>query len=141
MTEEVKQAEAPNGPTSPPPPHIQELLSLISSGIGTILQLFQHKIEAASKSEDKALELRPEEFTDAFLYGVSLMANQIKRGIVSVSMQEIQFLALLRERKKLLQPGEKLVLGTAPAENSAGLVGADGRPLTQKSGKLIVPGK
>jgi hypothetical protein len=140
MTDEVKQEEV-KAEQPAPPPHIQELLSLISSGIGTTLQLFQHKIEEASKSEDKSLELKPEEFMDAFLYGVSLMANQIKRGIVAVSMQEIQFLALLREHKKGLKPGEKLVLGKAQGENQAGLVGADGRPLNQTSGGLIVPGK
>ncbi len=141
MSEEVKPTEA--APQAQEPNvYMQELISLIASGVNSVVTLFQQKLDEAAKSGSKELELSQEEFVDCFLYGVSLTAKQINRGLISVSLQELQFLAMLRNHKKTLKPGEKLVLGKAKAEtNETGLVGADGKPLNQNSGGLILPGK
>lgn len=107
-------------------------------------------LEAAKEVKDAlASDVEVVEILQAVEDGIRKGIEQEQRGLYALNSQQEKMLATFEQAKAEAAPGTKLqlvavpegakVLLGVPKSSESGLVGADGKPLTDGEPKLIVP--
>lgn len=119
------------------PEELKDLIAILRSGLESYIQALNEEMQKGGE-----VDATGEPLINAYFNAIGAASATLNKGIMVLTAPELQFLALLRKYKSELKPGEKLMLSKAVAENKPGLVGVDGKPLTEKTaGNLIIPGK
>ena len=109
------------------------IVHLVLSGINSTLEFLNGQKE----------QVGPEKVFEAFASGVKAAVAKVGYGLHALSPKQEKYLAVLDTAQRQIEAAGKqdeleLKLIAVPKRVEGGLVGADGKPLTKDTGKLLV---
>lgn len=101
-------------------------------------QLLFSAAESVLKLEN-AKDLDSKEIVEAITEGIKSKIEEIEYGLYVLNPQEETMLHVFKYALANKPPGTKLKLIAEPERNEAGLVGADGKPMTKDTPSILAP--